>query len=112
MVNNNRPKHIKNFDVLKHHCSVNYTISGEIHQIGKLSDYQLEVSNKILRNKANPTTIELQQLKAIDYVANYRSKCALEKIQNDIAISQNARLIKKAMYKADIIVEWIEKSYK
>jgi hypothetical protein len=112
MITNNRPKHIKNFDVLKHHCSVNYTISGEIHQIGKLSDYQLEVSNKILKSKPNPTAIELQQLKAIDYVSKYRSKCALEKIQNDIVISQNNRLIKKAMHKADIIVDWIEKSFK
>ena len=39
---------IKDYNILKHHCSVNYNIKGEIKQIGNLSDNQLFVSKRIL----------------------------------------------------------------
>jgi len=103
---------IKDYNILKHHCSVNYNIKGEIKQIGNLSDNQLFVSKRILSNKPRLTDKEAQQLKAIDYISNYRAECSLERMHNEVVELQNTRLIGKANKKAEVIEKWILKNYK
>lgn len=103
---------IKDYNILKHHCSVNYTIGNEKKQIGNLSDNQLLVAKRILSNKAKLTDKESQQLKAITYISDYRAEYSLNKLLEEVKVSQNTRMIGNALKKAKIIEKWILKNYK
>lgn len=96
---------------LKQHCDVDYQIKGSNLKIGKLSDYQLDVSKGRLMKKLSRSSLsfeETMQLQAIDYVIGYRSQRAVDKLSTDIS---SARL-SRASVKADIITGWITRSYK
>lgn len=103
---------IKNYNTLKYYCNIGYTINNEKLEIGKLTDNQLDISKKILTNKDKLSEKESKQLDAINYVINYRSKCASEKIFNDLQEAQNLRLIKRANEKATMIEKWILRNFK
>jgi len=103
---------IKDYETLKQHCNVNYKINNTNIKIGDLNDNQLNISRNILNRKLTLSNEEKQQLKALNYVIDYRSKCAEIKMQNNLSDSYNKRLVTRASKKADIIMDWIQKSYK
>jgi hypothetical protein len=103
---------IKDYEILKQNCNVNYKINNNNIKIGDLSDNQLSISRNILNRKITLNKEEKQQLNALNYVIDYRNKCAEVKMQNNLSDSYNKRLVTKASKKADIIMDWIQKSYK
>jgi hypothetical protein len=103
---------IKDYETLKQHCNVNYKINNTNIKIGDLNDNQLSISRNILNRRLTLSNEEKQQLKALNYVIDYRSKCAEIKMQNNLSDSYNKRLVTRASKKADIIMDWIQKSYK
>ena len=103
---------IKDYETLKQHCNVNYKINNTNIKIGDLNDNQLNISRNILNRRLTLSNEEKQQLKALNYVIDYRSKCAEIKMQNNLSDSYNKRLVTRASKKADIIMDWIQKSYK
>ena len=103
---------IKDYETLKQHCNVNYKINNTNIKIGDLNDNQLSISRNILNRRLTLSNEEKQQLKALNYVIDYRSKCAEIKMQNNLSDSYNKRLVTRASKKADIIMNWIQKSYK
>ncbi len=76
---------------LKKHCNIEYSIKSKSIKIGKLSDNQLEISARILKNKQDKTVNEVNQLKSIEYVMNYRSEKAIDKLQQDIKVRRLTR---------------------
>jgi hypothetical protein len=103
---------IKDYETLKKHCNVNYKINDANIKIGDLSDNQLNISKHILNRKITLNKQEKQQLDALNYIIDYRSKFAEIKMQNNLSDCYNKRLVTKATRKADIIMDWIKKSYK
>jgi sporulation protein YlmC with PRC-barrel domain len=99
---------IQDYKKLKTYCNIDYKINNNTFKIGNLSDTQLEIANKILQTKFKPSNEELTKLKAINYIINYRSSKAIEKLQNDIITNR----INKAEQKAEVICNWLVKAYK
>ena len=103
---------IKDYEILKKHCNNTYKINNTSIKIGDLSDNQLNISRHILNRKITLNKQEKQQLESLNYLIDYRSKCAEVKMQSNLVDSYNKRLVTRATKKADIIMDWIKKSYK
>lgn len=99
---------IQDYKKLKNYCNIDYKINNNTIKVGNLSDTQLEIATKILNGKYKLTIEDNTKLKAITYIIQYRSEKALEKLQNDIINNR----ITKADNKAEIVYNWILKSYK
>lgn len=99
---------IVDYKKLKENCNVDYTINKKSFKVGNLTDSQLELAKKILSTKKHPTNQTLQQLKAVNYIINYRTYKATLYLENIITTKR----INLATKKADIITNWINKAYK
>lgn len=97
-----------NYKKLKENCNIEYNINKKNFKIGDLTDTQLDLAKKILSTKKNPNQQTIQQLKAVNYIINYRSYKATLYLTNIIT----TRKIEIANRQADIITNWITKSYK
>lgn len=99
---------IINNEKLKIYCNTNYSIKGENKNIGDLSDSNLDNINYWLSRRLKLSKKQELQLKAVKFIINYRSLKRIERFEDDI--KQNH--INRAIKKATIITNWIEKSYK
>lgn len=97
-----------NYKKLKENCNIEYNINKKNLKIGDLTDTQLDLAKKILSTKKNPNSQTIQQLKAVNYIINYRTYKATLYLENIITTKR----INTANKKADIITNWITKSYK
>lgn len=102
---------IADYKNLKKHCEIPYSVSvklkdGKIKdrefKVGDLRDTQLEIAKQKLERKSKLNEEESKQLDAVNYVIQYRSKCAIEGLQSDI----NSKRIDKANKIANIVSLW------
>jgi hypothetical protein len=104
-----REKQSKNvLRTLKKHCNTDYVIKSETHKVGNMTDAQLEISHRILRNKRVLTPVEKDTLRSIKYVENYRSERHQDRLFGDSILRRKVRAVKSA----ELITNWITKSYK
>jgi hypothetical protein len=88
---------IQDYYNLKRHCATTYSIKNKKFNVGDLSATQLEIGIEKLSKKPTPTLAEEIQLKAMEYV---------------LICSLNKPKIDQAEKTADVISNWIQKSYK
>lgn len=103
---------IQGYYILKKHCNTPYNIDQRKFNVGNLTDKQLTIAKKVLSTRKDKTELECRQLEAVNYVTDYRSQKALEKIENEASKSMHLRLKSRAKQQAKIISTWIEASYK
>lgn len=84
---------IQDYKNLKKHCEVSYLISVKLKngiikdrefKVGSLFDTQLDIAKQKLERKSKLTEKEKEQLNAVNYIIDYRSKCVLENLHNEI----------------------------
>lgn len=98
---------------LKTHCITPYNIGDKKFNIGDMTDLQLEISERKLKsrgreNKGGLTYFEARQLRAIQYIVKYRE----EKIREKFLSDYEKRLKDRCYKAANLITDWIVKSYK
>lgn len=92
---------IADYKTLKKHCNTPYSMSIKLKdggikerefKVGDLYDNQLDIAKQKLERKSKLNERETEQLEAVKYVIDYRSKCALEGLEAQI----QSRYIDKA----------------
>ena len=96
---------IQDYQNLKKYCSIDYRINKRKFKVGDLYDSQLDIAKRILEHKVKLTEEEKQQIEAINYIIQYRSKCALEGLEKEMY----SRRIDRANLIANNVQLWGDK---
>lgn len=96
------------------YSEIEYRLKDEKRKLKTLTFNQLQIAQKVIVHKRQPTPENILQLKGIRYMLRYRSECDLKELidNNELDIqTKNKRAEKrsKAEKTADLILNWLHK---